>query len=128
MKWLKVISKLMLAGLMSFAGIMHFVTPAFFIKIVPPYIPFPRELVALSGVFEILLGALLLVPFCTRIAAWGIIALLIAVFPANIYLYQNQEIVPASQMAHFARLLLQGVLILWAYWHTKLDERQTQVD
>ena len=124
MKWLKVISKLMLAGLMSFAGIMHFVTPAFFIKIVPPYIPFPRELVALSGVFEILLGALLLSILYTN-SGLGHHSPSDCCLSGEHLSVPKQEIVPASQMAHFARLLLQGLLILWAYWHTKLDERQT---
>lgn len=43
------------------------------------------------------------------------------VFPANIYVYQHQEIIPASHSVHFLRLVLQGVLILWAYWHTRSD-------
>ena len=52
-------------------------------------------------------------------AAWGIVALLIAVFPANVYLYQHQDILPASPSVHLLRLPLQGVFILWAYWHTR---------
>lgn len=108
---------------------MHFINPGFFLKIVPPYLPLHLELVYLSGVCEIALGIMLLIPSLSRFAAWGIIALLIAVFPANIYLYQHQEIVPATPTVHFLRLLLQGVLIFWAYWHTKpvdLNERQSQ--
>jgi uncharacterized membrane protein len=70
-------------------------------------------------VFEIVLGVLLLVPRFSRIAAWGIIALLIAVFPANIYAYQNQEVLPAPPLLHLLRLPLQGLFILWAYWHTR---------
>ena len=115
---LKVISKLLLAMLMLGAGTMHFVKPGFFLKIVPPYIPFHLEVVYLSGVCELLLGICLLIPATSRAAAWGIIALLFAVFPANIYVYQHQEIIPASHTVHFLRLVLQGVLILWAYWHT----------
>ena len=64
--------------LMLAAGIMHFVRVDFFLKIVPPYLPFPLELVYLSGVCEIALGLLLLVPKTSRLAAWGIVALLIA--------------------------------------------------
>ena len=85
----------------------------------PPYLPLHEELVLVSGLCEILLGVLLLIPRCSRWAAWGIIALLIAVFPANIYLYQNQEILPASPIIHLLRLPLQGVFILWAFWHTR---------
>ncbi len=125
MQWVKAISRIMLAALMVGAGVMHFLIPSFFVKIVPPYLPLHQELVALSGAIEILLGVLLMVPKWSRLAAWGVIALLIAVFPANIYVFQHQEIVPASALAHLIRLLLQGVLILWAYWHTRPTERQS---
>lgn len=123
MEWIKFVSKGLLTTLMVGAGVMHFVNPAFFIRIVPPYIPYPAELVALSGAIEIILGWLLWVPGWSRLAAWAIIALLVAVFPANVYVFQHQEIVPASSTAHLVRLLLQGVLILWAYWHTYCHTR-----
>lgn len=122
MNWLKTTSKYVLAILMIFAGTMHFANPAFFLKIMPPYLPLHKELVLLSGTFEIALGVLLLIPKCSSLAAWGIMALLIAVFPANIYLYQHQEILPASPTIHLLRLLLQGVLVLWAFWHTRPEE------
>ena len=115
---IRTISQVLLAILMIFAGTMHFVKADFFLKIVPPYLPYHRVVVYISGVCEIALGVLLLIPQFRPFAAWGIIALLIAVFPANIYLYQNQHIVPASPLIHFVRLLLQGVLIYWAYRHT----------
>jgi uncharacterized membrane protein len=101
------------------AGTMHFVRPEFYLKIMPPYLPWHLALVYLSGLFEIAFGALLLVPRFSHLAAWGIIALLIAVFPANIYLYQHQEILPAPPIVHLLRLPLQAVFILWAYWHTR---------
>lgn len=110
---------------MIVAGMMHFVNSEFFLKIVPPYLPLHKELVLLSGVCEILLGVLLLVPRYSRLAAWGIIALLIAVFPANVYLYQNQDILPASPIIHLLRLPLQGVLIIWAYWYTRPAEKKS---
>ena len=127
MQWIKAIARLMLAALMVGAGVMHFLNPSFFVKIVPPYLPFHEELVAVSGAIEILLGVLLVIPNWSRLAAWGVVALLIAVFPANIYVFQHQEIVPASALAHLIRLLLQGVLIFWAYWHTKPDEKPSQL-
>ena len=111
--------KYLLAIFMVGAGTMHFLSPQFYMKIMPPYLPFHLELVYLSGFFEFLFGVLLLVPRFSRLAAWGIFALLIAVFPANIYLYQNQELLPASPMVHFLRLPLQFVFLLWAYWHTR---------
>jgi uncharacterized membrane protein len=93
---LRMISRWLLAALMIGAGVMHFVNPGFFLKIMPPYLPYHLELVYFSGVCEIVLGILLLIPRYRRLAGWGIIALLIAVFPANIYVYQHQEIIPAS--------------------------------
>jgi len=119
MSRIKAISKYVLAIFMIAAGTMHFVKPAFFLKIVPPYLPLHKELVAVSGVCEVLLGVLLLIPKCSHLAAWGIVALLIAVFPANIYLFQHQDILPASPIVHLLRLPLQGVFILWACWHTR---------
>lgn len=119
MKRIKLISQYLLSTLMIVAGTTHFVNPEFFLKIVPPYLPLHEELVLFSGVCEIVLGVLLLIPRYSHLAAWGIIALLIAVYPANLYLYQNQDIVPASPIIHLLRLPLQGVFILWAYWHTR---------
>lgn len=115
----KVISKWMLSALLLGAGVMHFIRPAWYVKIMPPYVPWHEELVFVSGVCEVLCGACLLVPKLSRAAAWGTIALLIAVFPANLHLYQNQEILPAPPALHFLRLPLQGVLILWAYQHAR---------
>lgn len=120
MNSIKTISKYLLAIFIIFAGTMHFVNPAFFLKIMPPYLPLHKELVLLSGVAEVLLAVLLLVPQTSRMAACGIVALLIAVFPANLYLYQHQDILPATPIIHFLRLPLQGLFILWAYWHTRL--------
>ena len=115
MSQIRVVSKYLLSIFMIVAGIMHFANPAFFLKIMPPYLPLHKELVLVSGIFELVLGILLLVPRSSRLAAWGIVALLIAVFPANIYLYQHQDIMPASPLIHFLRLPLQGLFILWAY-------------
>ena len=101
------------------AGIMHFVRPEFYLRIMPPYIPWHEACVYVSGVFESVLGAMLLFRRTERLAAWGLILLLIAVFPANIYVYQHQEVVPASPLFHLLRLPLQGVLIAWAFWYTR---------
>jgi len=115
----KTISKTVLAIFMVAGGVMHLIRPEFYLKIMPPYLPLHRELVLVSGLCEIGLGLLLFVPRFSRLAAWGIIALLIAVFPANIYLYQHQEIVPMSPILHFLRLPLQAVFIGWTYCYTK---------
>ena len=106
------------------AGVMHFINPAFYLKLMPPYLPWHLGLVYVSGVAEILLGILVVIPTCTRFAAWGLIALLLAVFPANIYLAMNPHILPdVSPTAHLIRLPFQLVFIAWAWWFTRTDSR-----
>jgi uncharacterized membrane protein len=114
----KLAGKVVFALLFILGGIAHFVRPEFYMKIMPPYLPLHRELVLLSGVIEVVLGILLLIPTTSVIAAWGLVALLIAVFPANIHGYMHQELIPAPAWLHLLRLPLQGVLILWAYAYT----------
>src|SRR4051812_13016956 len=109
MNRIKTASKYLLAIFMIGSGTMHFVRPDLYLKIMPPYLPWHLALVYLSGFFEIALGALLFVPRLSRLAAWGNIALLIAVFPANIFLFQHQEILPAPPLLHLLRLPLQAV-------------------
>ncbi len=113
------VGKWTFAALFIAAGIGHFVAPDMYVRIMPPYLPFHRPLVFLSGAIEVILGVLLLIPRYSRFAAWGLIALLVAIFPANIYLYQHQEILRASPIVHLIRLPLQGVLILWAFAYTR---------
>lgn len=104
-------------------GSLHFVKADFFLNIMPPYLPFPLALVYLSGAIEILLGSLLMVKKYQTYAAWGLVLLLIAVYPANIYLAFNEAPQEALQVSAFAaswvRLPMQFVLIGIAYWHTK---------
>jgi uncharacterized membrane protein len=101
------------------AGIAHWVRPGIYLKIMPPYLPWPRALVYVSGVAEIVLGVLLLVPRTTHLAAWGLIALLIAVFPANVHMALHPELYPRiSPVLLWLRLPLQGVLIAWVYAYT----------
>ncbi|MES2765472.1 MAG: DoxX family protein [Bacteroidota bacterium] len=78
--------RIILAMGFTVMGILHFVAPEGFLKIMPPFLPFHRELVYLSGLFEILGGLGLLFKSTRKIAGWSLIALLIAVFPANIYM------------------------------------------
>jgi len=110
-------------GLFYFAaGMNHFINPAFYLRIMPDYLPWHDFLVFISGIAEVFLGILLVIPRTTRWAAWGLIALLIAVFPANLYMYQNPASfpdVPASLA--FWRLPFQVVFILWAWWYTRQD-------
>lgn len=122
MRKLKLISKYLLCVFFVAAGLNHFINPAFYLKIMPPYLPWPLFLVYLSGFFEVALGVLLLVPSFIRAAAWGLIALLVAVFPANIHMATNPELYPdLSPLALWLRLPLQAVFIAWAFWHTRPD-------
>ena len=105
-----------------YIGIQHFYDTDFFVAIVPDYMPYPLKLVYISGFFEILFGLLLLTPEYRSYAAWGLILLLIAVFPANIYLVQSveaQEILGVSKELSIARLPFQLAFIALAYWHSK---------
>lgn len=120
MKVAKTILKYLLAAGFVSAGVNHFINTTFYLKIMPPYLPAHLFLVYLSGVFEIVLGVLLLIPKFKRLAAWGLIALLIAVFPANIYMAMNPELFPGFSLAAlYLRLPLQFVIIALAYWYAK---------
>ncbi len=120
MRTFKLVTKWLCGVLFVAAGVNHFVRPDFYVRIVPPYLPWPRELVLVSGVAEVLLGVLLLIPRTTVLAAWGLIALLIAVFPANLHMALHTGQYPeVPARALWLRLPLQGVLIAWAWWYTR---------
>ena len=116
--------RLVLAALFVAAGVAHFRTPEPFVKIVPPYLPSPYVLVYVSGIFEILGGLGLLLPATRLIAGWGLIALLLAVFPANIYMATAGVKIggfPSQPWMAWARLPLQFVLIGLLYWACELE-------
>ena len=116
MSVLKTVVRVLFAAFFIGAGVTHFTNRGFFTSIVPPYLPWPTVLVYVSGVAEILLGALLMLPRMEQLAGWGLIALLIAVFPANVHMALNSSLYPASSpTALWVRLPLQGVLIAVAY-------------
>ena len=115
---LKLVTIIVMSILYIIIGVKHFTEPIF-LKIMPPFIPFHLELVYLSGAFEILFGFLLLVKKYRRLAGIGIALLLIAVFPANIYLFQNPEILNAEKSKTLVRLFYQFPLILIAIWHSQ---------
>lgn len=120
----RAISLYLMSGLYIAAGINHFWHPAMYEAIMPPSLGWHRGLVIISGVIELLLGVLLLFPQSRRPAAWGIILLLIAVFPANIQMainyYQHQH--PLLWLA-LLRLPMQVLLIWWAYRHARVRVR-----
>lgn len=118
---MKLISLLLIATLFISAGVLHFVRPSFFTRIVPPFLPDPLLLVQVSGVAEILGGVGVLVPAVRLHAGYGLIALLIAVFPANVYMLVAAERVGMgiAPIWLWLRLPLQLVLIAWVWWATR---------
>ena len=102
------------------AGSFHFASQQPYLKMMPPYIPNPVQMVMISGTAEIFLGFSLLVSQTQKLAAWGLILLLIAVFPANIYMAQYPELFPiVPRWGLYIRLPLQLVMIAWAYYYTR---------
>ncbi|TWU46638.1 DoxX family protein [Rubripirellula reticaptiva] len=114
---LRRISIVLLAIFFIAAGTIHFASPGVYLKIMPDYMPWPMALVYLSGLFEVLGGVGLADQRLRRAAGWGLIALLVAVFPANVNMLMNADQFPAIPLwALVARLPLQGVLIAWVWW------------
>ena len=115
--------KIVLIGLSAFfinVGIDHFINPDFYISIMPPAFPLHAEAVYISGFFEIIGGVGVLVHRFRKIAGWGLFALLIAVYPANIYMAITPNAFPdiPIYMLYF-RLGLQFVFFYWAYTVTR---------
>jgi len=104
------------------AGAMHFINSGVYQRIMPPYIPSHLFMVRVSGALEILGGLGLLVSETRRAAAWGLVALLIAVFPANIYMATHPIEAGAASIApvlRWGRLPLQLLLVWWLLWSTR---------
>lgn len=123
----KEILRVVLAIALIIVGITHFIRPEQYARIVPPELPYPVGLVYISGIFEILGGIGLLIPVISVAAAWGIIALFIAVFPANIYQALHSipiDGIPHHPLLYWVRLPFQAVLIAWAWWYTRHPEEQ----
>ncbi len=117
---IKLISIVLMSLFYVSVGISHFTDPYWFVQIVPPYLPYKLELVYISGFFEIILGLMILIPSVRLYAGWALIILLIAVYPANIYLAQtNGAAMNTTPLIAWGRLPFQFVFIGLAYWHTK---------
>ena len=104
-------------------GVQHFIDTSFFLKIMPPSFPLHKESVYVSGVLEILFGSGIIIKKTRFYASWGIILLLIAVYPANIYLAFSDDAQQAigvySFFASWIRLPIQFALIALAYFSSK---------
>jgi uncharacterized membrane protein len=116
----KAIGVVLLAAIFVAAGVNHFVMPAVYLAMMPAYLPAHLELVYLSGAFEVLGGVAVLLPRLRRAAGWGLIALLGAVFPANVNMAVHPESFPGlPPLALWVRLPFQGLLIGWVLWATQ---------
>jgi uncharacterized membrane protein len=115
--------KLILLGLAAFfinVGVDHFVNPDFYLDIMPSAFPLHAEAVYISGFFEVLGGISVLVPRLRKIAGWGLFALLVAVYPANIYMALNPQIFPDIPVTLlYIRLAFQFLFFYWAYIVTR---------
>ncbi len=111
-------SRALISLLFVAAGLNHFRSTALYVSIMPPYLPFPLALVYISGLAEIAGGAGVAIPRTRRAAGWGLLALLLAVFPANISM-ATDNVVPAGYQIPstllWARLPLQFVLMFWVW-------------
>lgn len=109
----------LMATLYFLAGINHFRKPGLYIRIIPPFFSNPKLLNKISGAAEILFAVFLCIPKTSAFAAWGIICLLVAIFPANIYMYTNEKAsLGIPKALRLLRLPLQIILIVWAYRYT----------
>jgi len=119
---LKHISLYIMSALYFGAGIYHLINPDVYVKIMPAWLGWHKQLVLISGLCELSFAILLLIPKTRILASWLIIALLIAIFPANIQMMLNyQEEDNAMIWLTILRLPLQFILIWWAYIFTKKE-------
>jgi uncharacterized membrane protein len=112
-----------MAAFYVFAGVNHFRSPELYVQIMPPYLPWHLELVYLSGIAEIVCGIGVLIPRTRVMAAWATIALLIAIFPANVHVALNDVPMAGAEQGagiwNWVRLPFQLVFIAWAWWYTR---------
>ena len=119
MERVRILARVFVALAMTAIGVLHFVRPAGFVAIVPRALPYPYALVLISGAFEIVLGLGLLVPRVRRLSSYGLVALYIAVFPANINMavhHLDLDGKPVPTWALWLRLPFQLVFIALALW------------
>ena len=116
------IGRILFAAIFLISGTLHFIASRVYVRIMPPMLPAPLALVYISGAAEILGGLGLLIPTTRQAAAWGLVALLIAVLPANIHMAMAQIPAPGvmgQSWAQWLRIPLQIPLIYWAWLYTR---------
>ena len=127
MRQTRKILKWLFGLLFALAGANHFFNTGFYVAIMPPYLPWHSALVYVSGAAEIILGVALLFRRVERLAAWGMIALMVAVTPVHIQMAIHPELYPDyTQAALWGRLLLQGLLIGLVFWFTRAPANETR--
>ncbi len=123
---IKTVLRVLLGLVFVGSGVLHFANAPFYVAMMPPYIPFPELMVQLSGVAELVLGVAVIAPKTSRLGAMGLIALLIAVFPANLNMALHSEQFPDfSPMMLYVRLPFQAVFIAWAWVYARRGAEST---
>lgn len=107
-----------MAFIYFFAGLNHFRNPKIYLKIMPPYVPYPKQMNYWSGLAEIVLAIGLCFFATSVIAAWGIIALLVAIYPVHLYMLNTKVNFGLPRWVLILRIPLQLLLIFWAYQYT----------
>lgn len=123
--WVHLVLLIALSFLFINIGIDHFVNPDFYRNIMPAYLPMHTEAIYISGFFEILGGVAILFPKLRSMAGWGLVLLLIVVFPVNIHMAVNPNLfsdIPLSFL--YIRLVLQFIIIYWTYFATQLPPQK----
>jgi uncharacterized membrane protein len=123
----RAVGRIILAVIFIASGILHFAVPQAYTRIMPPYLPHPLALIHISGIAEVLGGVGLLIRRTSYAAAWGLVALLIAVWPANINMATAHlpfSGVIGQSWAQWLRVVLQIQLIYWAWSYTRRVERK----
>jgi uncharacterized membrane protein len=127
---LRLVFRILLAAFFVVAGANHFRTPALYLGMMPPWLPWQLALVYASGAAEILGGIGVLVPFARKFSGWGLIALLIAVFPANLHVAMQGHMpgFDFSPQMLWLRLPFQLVMMVWVWWATLARSRNETLD
>ena len=123
--WVHLVLLIALSLLFINIGIDHFVNPDFYRNIMPAYLPMHTEAIYISGFFEILGGVAILSPKLRSMAGWGLVLLLIVVFPVNIHMAVNPNLFPDIPLSFlYIRLVLQFIIIYWTYFATQLSPQK----
>ena len=121
MRYIKLFTIYFMSIAYTYVGVRHFIDPEFFLAIMPNYLSMHLFFVYLTGLMEIVFGLLLAFRKTRKFASYGLIVLLLIVFPANIHLVESelsQSILEVSKEQTIIRLPFQGLFLILAYWHS----------